>query len=119
MFGWSTALPLLCLALAGAGVPIMLARLFEDTHHGLMQALALSCVVLVILGAVLFVAVYAEAGLDIALLAEHPVDSLRLFLWQGLRATIVWVPILLLTAISLGRGVEARRTARMVRRGKE
>lgn len=107
------------LALAGAVVPILMARLFEDTLHGLAQALAASCVVLVLAGALLFVAVYAEAGLDVRRLAERPAESLRLFLWQGLRAAIVWVPILLLTAISLGRGVEARRTAKMVRRGKD
>ncbi len=112
----ATTLPILTLGLAGAVLPIALARRFPDTLHGLAQALALSIVLLVLLGSVLFVALYSDAGLSLSRLAERPGQSIRHFVTLGLQAALIWGPILALTAIALGQGTERRRGERMAAR---
>ena len=116
---WTTILPLICLGAGGAIVPWLLMRIFPDTQHGLLQALAVSVVVLILAGTLIFVALYAEAGLDVARLAEAPWESLRHFIRLGLLAMIIWVPILLLAAFSFARGIEARRSQQMAARDRD
>ncbi|MDU8943523.1 hypothetical protein [Ovoidimarina sediminis] len=112
----STVIPILTLGLAGGVLPVMLARRFPDTLHGLAQALTLSAAGLVLLGAVLFVAIYSDAGIGLSALAARPGDSLRHFLALGLKAALVWAPILVLVGIGLAQGVERRKGERIAAR---
>ena len=112
----ATVVPMLTLALAGGFLPGMLAGRFPDTLHGLAQALALSAAILILFGAVLFLALYSDAGLSIDTLAERPLDSLRHFLGLGLKAALVWGPILVLVGFGLAQGVERRKGERLAAR---
>lgn len=112
----ATVLPLATLGALGWFVPAVLARRFEDSLPGLARALALSVVVLVLAGAALFLSLYSERGLAIGSLADAPTDALRHFLGLGLKASLVWGPVTVLTAIALGQGVERRRGARLAAR---
>ena len=112
----ATLLPLITLGALGAVVPMWMARRFEDSLPGLARALAASVGVLVILGSLLFVLLYRDAGADLAAFAARPVETARHFLGLGLKAALVWGPVTALTAIALGQAVEARRGRRMAAR---
>lgn len=112
----STLVPIVTLALAGGVLPIFLSGRFPDTLNGLAKALALAAAALIVLGAILFAALYSDAGISFATLAERPVDSVRHFLGLGLKAALIWGPILLLVGFGLAQGVERRKGERMAAR---
>lgn len=118
-FTAGTLIPLVALGALGALLPIALRRVFPDTLHGLLQALCLSVVILVFVGAGLFVYLYARDGFSVGALAAQPADGARYFIALGLKASLVWAPILALTGISLGRGVEERRSRRLAARDRD
>ena len=112
-FTLATLLPLLTLGALGWAIPAFTARLFEDTLPGLARALALSALLLILAGTALFLLLYSDIGLDPASLTRDPLGAARHFLGLGLKSALVWAPVLVLTAIALGQGVEARRERRM------
>ena len=111
----STLLPLLTLGALGAAVPIALARRFPDTLAGLARAMALSVLVLVFVGAALFIVLYGDEGVPPSAAAAKP-GALAHFLGLGLKSALVWGPVAALTGIGLGQGVEARRARRLAAR---
>ncbi len=115
----ATLLPLVTLGALGAIVPIALAPRFPDTQPGLARAIALSVVLLVLSGTILFVMLYSEAGMSPGQLAQRPTDSLRHFLALGLKSALVWGPVTALTALVLAQGVERRRGERMAARDRD
>lgn len=116
---FATLLPIVTLGALGAVVPILFARRFPDTLGGLGRALALSVTLMVILGSGLFILMYRDGGADLAGLAAAPVPALRHFLGLGLKAAVIWAPVMALTAICLAQGIERRRGERMAARDPE
>lgn len=118
-FALSTLLPLITLGALGAFVPIACAGRFEDTLAGLGRALAVSVAVLVVAGSVLFVLLYGDQGVDLAAFTDRPVAAIRHFAGLGLKSTLVWGPVMALTALVLAQGVERRRGQRMAARDRD
>lgn len=104
-----TALPIIAFGALSAFLPWFFLRWMDDSLRGLARAVALSAVFLVIAGAALFAVLYAREGAPLASLTAEPGAALLHFFWLGLQSAIVWLPILLLTALGLGQGIEARR----------
>lgn len=115
----ATVLPLVTLGALGWAVPAALAPRFEDSLRGLAKALALSVALLVLAGILLFVLLYGDEGAPLAAVAGQPGEAARHFLVLGLKSSLVWGPVALLTAIGLGQGVEARRGRRVAARDPE
>ncbi|MEM0949877.1 MAG: hypothetical protein AAGK37_20940 [Pseudomonadota bacterium] len=115
----STLLPILTLGALGAVVPIGLAGRFKDTLWGLVRALAVSVVVLVLSGSVLFVLIYGDQGVGLDALAASPGPALLHFGALGLKSALVWGPVTALAGLVLAQGVERRRGARMAARDQD
>ena len=103
------ALPTFAFGALSALLPIALMRWAEDTQAALLRVLALSAVLLVVIGGVVFALIYARDGLSLSLLTTDPVGALRHFTWLGLQSSLVWLPVLLITGLGLAQGIEARR----------
>lgn len=109
----STILPILVLGALGFAVPVVVMRFMPDTLRGLAVGVMLSVVLLTLFGSALFVWLYAEGvGLGVIL---DPAGLVH-FWGLGVRAALVWLPILALTALGLGQGIERRRGERMAAR---
>lgn len=107
----ATILSILALGGAGALVPLGLMRMMPDSQKGLVLALIASIVILKALGAALFAWTYGrEIGVDAA-------SGLVAHFWNlGGRASLIWGPILALTAYVLATGIERRKGERMAAR---
>ncbi|MEO1152398.1 MAG: hypothetical protein AAFX59_00805 [Pseudomonadota bacterium] len=106
-FGVETALPILCLAALGWLVPWAIQRMMPDRLPALALSLVAATGVLSVIGAGLFAWLYVQQGLAPAALGTGA--AVAHFFGLGLRGAIVWGPVLLLTGLSLGRGIEAGR----------
>ncbi|MEL6643146.1 MAG: hypothetical protein AAFQ79_04365 [Pseudomonadota bacterium] len=113
-FGIETALQILCLAALGWLVPWGIQRGMPDRQSALALSLVASAGVLSVIGGGLFAWLYVRQGLAPEALGAGAV--IWYFFGLGLRGAIVWGPILLLTGLSLGRGIEARRGQAMAAR---
>jgi hypothetical protein len=100
-----TVFPAICLAAAGALVPMALYQLHGPSLRALAVNLLASALILVFSGGLLFVLLYAGAGAD---LTRSPVAAGLHFLGLGLSAALFWLPILILTGLALGQRSEAR-----------
>lgn len=118
-FDWTlqTVVPAVALALAGAALPLLLVRRHGPSLKALAADLVISAILLVLLGGGLFAALYADQGVD---LARRPVGAAIHLLGLGVSASLVWLPVLLLTGLALGQRTEAQlsklREAREARR---
>lgn len=96
------------LALLAAGA-VVFPMLFYRRHGPQLRSLALnlltSAAILVLLGTAIFAVLYVCEGAD---LSRQPSAALAHLFTLGLSAALVWLPILLLTGISLGIRSEAR-----------
>ena len=110
----ATVLPILALAALGALIPVALMRWLPDTQAGLGVALALSVVILTAAGTGLFALLYAARGIGTGILTTGA--AARHLLALGLRAGLVWAPILALAALVLAQGIERRRGRRLAAR---
>lgn len=110
-------LPIVALGTAGALVPVLSMRLMPNSLAGLGLAAVISIILLTIGGAILFVILYGSAGSGSARTPDQ-LQALH-FLGLGARAALVWGPVLLLTLIALGQGVERRRGERMAARDRD
>jgi hypothetical protein len=108
-----TILSILTLGALGAVLPWWLMRFQPDTQRGLVVALALSVVLLTFIGAGLFIWLYAGDVAPSALLSPA---ALLHFWTLGVRAALIWLPVLGLTALALAQGIERRRGERMAAR---
>ncbi len=107
-------LSVLFLGALGWAVPRALMRALPDSLRGLAVALALSVPILALAGAGLVFAQYAwQTGPGVA--ASAPGAAAH-FWHLGLRAALIWGPVLALTALALGTGIERRRGERMAAR---
>lgn len=113
-FTVDTAIPILCLAALGWLVPWGIQRWMPDRMSALALSLVASAGVLSVLGGVLFAWLYIRQGLAPQALGAGAV--IWYFFGLGLRGAIIWGPVLLLTGLSLGRGIEARRGQAMAAR---
>ncbi len=98
-------LPAVCLAAAGALVPMALYRFHGPSLRALAVNLLASALILTFAGGLLFASLYAGAGAD---LTRSPVAAAFHFLGLGLSAALFWLPILVLTGLALGQRSEAR-----------
>ena len=112
----STIVPILVLAFLGFAVPRLLMVFLPDSLRGLAIALMCSVMVLTLCGSALFVWTYAE---DVGLGAVLTPAALGHFWTLGVRAALIWLPILGLTALGLAQGIERRRGERMAARDKD
>ena len=111
-----TVISVVVLGALGAVVPWLLMRLLPDSQRGLIVAVGVSIVLLTLLGSALFLWLYAdEIGLD-GLSALIRLDALIHFYQLGIRAAVIWGPILALTALGLAQGIERRRGERLAAR---
>lgn len=113
-FGLETALPIVILGALGWLVPWALQRMMPDRLAALALTLVASAGVLSVIGGAVFAALYVRQGL-----APETVGTSAAavyFFGLGLRGALVWGPILLLTGLGLGRGIEARRGRAMAAR---
>lgn len=113
-FGLETTLPILCLGVLGWCVPWGVQRMMPDSLVALLLSLIASAGVLSVMGGALFAWLYVQQGLAPEALGTG--EGLAHFFGLGLRGAIVWGPVLLLTGLSLGRGIEARRGRAMAAR---
>lgn len=112
----STIIPILVLAVLGAVVPVVTMRFLPDSLRGLAVAVMISVVVLTLTGSGLFVWFYAE-GVGLAAVLTR--EAIGHFWSLGVRAALVWLPILALTTLGLGQGIERRRGERMAARDRD
>ena len=115
-FAVATILPIVALGVAGALVPIAAMRLMPDTLIGLSLAAVLSVILLTVGGAILFAFIYGGSGVAVANRLGGAFSVPLHFVGLGLRAALVWAPVLLLTLIALGQGIERRRGERLAAR---
>ncbi len=118
-FATATIVPILILGAAGALVPIGAMRLMPDTLTGLSLAALLSVILLTIGGAILFIILYGNPGVAVTRQTGVQSSVHVHFSGLGLRAALVWGPVLLLTLIGLGQGIERRRGASMAARDQD
>lgn len=113
-----TVLAILGLGTLGWAVPVLLMQFLPDSLRGLLAALLVAVPALTLAGSALFVALYTgEAGLG-GLLAAGPGAAVHF--WNlGVRAALIWGPVLALTALSLAHGIERRRGERMAARDRD
>jgi|GEM_PF-5253584 len=99
---------LIPLALLSAGA-VILPMLFYRRHGPDLRSLALNLVasaaILIAFGTAIFAVLYLWAGAD---LSRRPAAAAGHLLRLGLSAALIWLPVLLLTGISLGIRSEAR-----------
>ena len=111
-----TVLPIAALAGAAAVLPWAFHRFMEDTIRALWIAITASTGALTVMGAAIFAVLYTENGLSFGAMQADPLGAAGHFLSLGLRASLVWLPVLALSGISLGQRIEARRGAAMAAR---
>lgn len=108
-----TLIAILVLGLLGWAVPVLLMRVLPDTLRGLAVAILVSVPVLTLAGAGLFVWHYARR-VGLGALAD---PGAALHFWNlGVRAALIWGPVLALTALGLAHGIERRNGERMAAR---
>ena len=100
-----TLIPLLVLSAGAVLLPMLFYRLHGPQLAPLALNLLVSALCLVLLGTAIFTVLYLWGGAD---LARRPGSAAAHLLGLGLSAGIVWLPVLLLTGISLGIRSEAR-----------
>jgi len=101
------------LACLGWAVPTVLMRLLPDSLRGLAIALLIAVPVLSLAGGGFFFWTYADK-VGLAGVANR---GAAMHFWHlGVRAALIWGPVLALTALGLGTGIERRRGERMAAR---
>lgn len=100
-----TLLPLVFLASAAVLVPVILYRFHGPELRPLALNLLVSTLLLVLLATLLFAGLYISQG---AVLGLRPLAAAVHLLRLGLSSALVWLPVLLLTGLSLGIRSEAR-----------
>lgn len=115
--GWiNTGLPVTILALAAVLVPGRIAPRETRSHKAVMFAVALTAVIMVLLGAAIFAVVYWFSGAGVpAALSEAPLATMVYFFRLSLMAALLWGPILALVWFSMAQSVEKRRGQDKVR----
>lgn len=108
-----TVMAVTLLGALGWAVPFTLMRFLPDSLRGLLIAVIASVAFLALFGSGLFLWLYAgEIGFSAALTPEAALH----FWGLGVRAALIWGPILALAALALGTGIERRRGERMAAR---
>ena len=97
----------------GWAVPFVLMRFLPDSLRGLLVAVIASVALLALAGTGLFFWLYAG---DVGIRAATTPQAALHFWSLGVRAALIWGPILALTAIAFGTGIERRRGERMAAR---
>lgn len=114
---WNTGVPLLILGVLAVLVPRVLCPRSTRSQAALAAVVGVSAVVITVLGAVVFGAIYAARGISVgAAIAEAPAATMLFFLRQSGLAALVWGPILALVWFSMAQGVERRKGADSARR---
>ncbi len=106
-FDWiiATGIPVAAMGAMAVLLPVALVRLHRPSLALLALDLLIAAIVLILAGSALFAALYAAEGVD---LSRRGAEAALHFLRLGLSASIVWLPLLLLTGIALGQRTEAR-----------
>ena len=107
-----TALPIAILAFLGWFVPWAIQRRMRDTLTDLGWTLAISVVILTAVGAALFAFLYWLEGVPDEVLRR----GLLRYLSLGASAALAWLPVLLITGLSLAMGIEKRKGEAMAAR---
>ncbi len=107
IFDWTvqTLIPLFLLAAGAVLLPVLFYRLHGPRLAPLAINLLVSALCLVALGTAIFTGFYLWGGAD---LTRRPAGAAAHLIGLGLSAAVVWLPILVLTGISLGIRSEAR-----------
>ncbi|MEM6824204.1 MAG: hypothetical protein AAF566_03765 [Pseudomonadota bacterium] len=111
-----TVLTILILAALGWAVPWALMRVMPDSLRGLLAAILIAIPALTLLGSGVFVVLYGKQLGTEGLGAMAGVGAVWHFWSLGVRAALIWGPILAITALALATGIERRRGERMARR---
>lgn len=97
-----------------AALAVLLPRAFIPAatriQFDVTKGMALTALTLLILGAVLFAALYALRGADIPQMAQYAAAPTALyFLTRSTMAAIIWAPVLALVWLARAQGVEKRK----------
>ncbi len=115
----NTGLPAAALALGAAALPRLIAGP-SLSQRRLALAVALTAAVLLLLGALIFAALYALAGAPLgAALAQDGALVAWVFLRLSAKAALLWGPVLALAWLVLAQGVERRRGEAIMREGRQ
>ena len=113
----NTGIPLAMLAAGAVVLPWVIAPKGTLSQRRLALAVAITAAVLIVLGAGIFAAVYALAGVAVSdALAVGPLTVLEFFLRLSLKAALFWGPVLALAWYVMAQGVERRRGEDIARR---
>ncbi len=107
---WNTGVPVLVLGALAVLVPRWLCPPRTRSQGEVAVAIWAAAGVLLLVGAGLFVLIYAVSGTDVwGAFALAPVSTSMFFLWLSGFSALVWVPILALVWLGLAQGVEKRK----------
>ena len=114
-----TVLAILLLALFGWAVPVILMRFLPDSLRGLLAAVLIAVPLMTLGGSGIFIALYGRQ-LGVSALGAAATPEAALHFWSlGVRAALIWGPILAITALGLAQGIERRRGERMAARERD
>jgi hypothetical protein len=101
-FGSGLILPVLALALLGWAVPRALARVFPEGVWPLVLLGFFSTLVMLVLAAVTFMALYSLQGVPVAVLFDAGLAAgIVHFGRLGLGSALIWAPVMVLTVAGL------------------
>lgn len=115
----NTGLPVVVLLAVAIGLPLLLVRTNTRRHEQVWSAIAMTALVLLMLGTNLFGITYALRGHSVgAALVADPGAVAWYFLRLAGMAAIIWVPVLALVWFSLAQRVERNKGAALVTKGR-
>jgi len=113
---WNTGVPVVVLGALAMLLPRWLCPRETRSQGDVAVTIGASAGVLLLVGAGLFVLIYAVGGTDVSgAFGLAPVSTSMFFLWLSGFSAIVWVPILALAWLGLAQGVEKRKGEDVVR----
>ena len=107
---WNTGMPLVVLGALAVLLPRLLVSRATRSHRAVVVAIVGSAALLVMIGAVVFAAIYAFDGAEV-LAAFQAAPGLTAWFFAKLAtfAAIVWGPVLALVWFGMAQGVETRK----------
>ncbi|MGR3343444.1 MAG: hypothetical protein ACU0DI_09520 [Paracoccaceae bacterium] len=116
--GWlNTGLPLLLLVGGAIILPRMISRRDTRSHLVVMMAIASTALCLIVLGAIIFTALYVLQGTEVsAAFSENAPATVVFFLRLSAKFALAWAPILALVWFVAAQAVEKRRGEDIARR---
>lgn len=114
---FDTVLPLVLTALMALGLPALFIPRQTLSQTAVAKGIALSALVILLFGALLFAGLYVLAGKPVAEAVElAPLWSVVFFLKRSVTLGLLWVPLLALVWLIRAQTVEERRGLAMTER---